>query len=69
MRIYSESGSPSFIIVSLLLLFAFLSRYVAELAPRARGVHLVAAASFWMVAALIWTAKVLPKVWLVEHEG
>lgn len=63
-----EKRLSFFIIVALLLLFALFSRYVAELAPRARGVHLVAAASFWIVAALIWTARVLPKVRLVERE-
>ncbi|HEV2097144.1 MAG TPA: NnrS family protein [Chthoniobacterales bacterium] len=59
---------PFFIGVLVLLMFAMLSRYVADLAPKARGVHLVAAASFWIVAALIWTGKVLPKVRFSEIE-
>ena len=53
---------PFFIIVAVLLFFAMLSRYVADLAPKARTVHLVAAAIAWLIAALIWMVRVIPKV-------
>ncbi|MBA3961586.1 MAG: NnrS family protein [Chthoniobacterales bacterium] len=53
---------PFFIVVAILLLLAMLSRYVADLAANARGIHLVAAASFWIAAAVVWATKVLPKV-------
>ena len=53
---------PFFTIVAILLFLAMLSRYVADLAANARGIHLVAAASFWIAAAIVWAAKVLPKV-------
>lgn len=53
---------PFFIIVAVLILLAMLSRYVADLAPKARTVHLVAAAFAWLIAALIWMVRVIPKV-------
>jgi hypothetical protein len=53
---------PFFIIVAVLIFFAMLSRYVADLAPKARTVHLVAAAIAWLIAALIWMVRVIPKV-------
>lgn len=57
---------PFFIIVAMLLFLAMLSRYVADLAASARGIHLVAAASFWIAAAVVWAAKVLPKVRIAD---
>ena len=53
---------PFFIVVGALIFFAMLSRYVADLAPKARTVHLIAAAIFWLAAGLIWMGKVIPKV-------
>jgi uncharacterized protein involved in response to NO len=59
---------PFFIISGTLLFFAMLSRYVADLAPRARVVHLLAAAIFWLIAVLIWMGRVIPKVGLHDLE-
>lgn len=57
---------PFFIVVAALLFVAMLSRYVADLAANARGIHLIAAAGFWVAAAIIWSVKVLPKVRLAD---
>ncbi len=59
---------PFFIFVAVLLFLAALSRYVADLAPNARSIHLVAAAAFWIVAASVWTGRVFPKIRFVEIE-
>jgi uncharacterized protein involved in response to NO len=59
---------PFFIIASTLIFLAVLSRYVADLAPMARTVHLVAAAVCWIIAALIWVVRVIPKVTIFEPE-
>jgi uncharacterized protein involved in response to NO len=59
---------PFFVIVAVLLFFATLSRYVAELAPKARTIHLVAAAICWLIAALLWMVKVIPKVVIPDPE-
>jgi uncharacterized protein involved in response to NO len=59
---------PFFIIVAVLIFFAMLSRYVADLAPKARTVHLVAAAIAWLIAALIWMVRVIPKVAIPDSE-
>jgi uncharacterized protein involved in response to NO len=53
---------PFFIIVAMLIFLAMLSRYVADLSPKARTGHLVAAAFAWLIAALIWMVRVIPKV-------
>jgi len=57
-----------FITMSALLFLAMASRVTADLAPRARIIHLLAAAICWLVAALIWIIKVIPKVTLTEEE-
>jgi uncharacterized protein involved in response to NO len=59
---------PFFIAVSTLIFLAMLSRYVADLAPKVRTMHLVAAAICWIIAALIWTVQVIPKMMVVEPE-
>lgn len=59
---------PFFIVVGALIFVAMLSRYVADLAPRARTVHLIAAAIFWLIAVLIWMGKVIPKVTIADLE-
>jgi uncharacterized protein involved in response to NO len=59
---------PFFVVVAVLIFFAMLSRYVADLAPKARTVHLVAAAIAWLIAALIWMGKVIPKVAISDPE-
>jgi len=59
---------PFFIIAAALIFLAMLSRYVADLAPKARIMHLVAAAICWLVAALIWVVRVIPKVTTAEPE-
>ena len=59
---------PFFIVVGVLIFLAMLSRYVADLAPGARTVHLVAAAIVWLIAVLIWMGKVIPKVVIADVE-
>ncbi|MGZ4983701.1 MAG: NnrS family protein [Chthoniobacterales bacterium] len=59
---------PFFIISAVLISLAMISRYVADIAPAARNVHLVAAAVVWIAAALIWWAKVIPKVRIPDPE-
>ncbi len=59
---------PFFIVVAVLIHLAMISRYVAEIAPAARGIHLVGAAVCWLVAAGLWAAKVLPKARHIERE-
>lgn len=57
-----------FILTSVLLFLAMISRFTADLAPRARVVHLLAAAICWLAAALIWIVRVIPKVTIVDFE-
>ena len=57
---------PFFVVVGALIFFAAISRYVADLAPKARIVHLVAAAVCWIIAVLIWIVRVIPKVTIVQ---
>lgn len=57
-----------FIWASALLFVAMASRVTADLLPRSRVMHLVAAAVCWLAAALIWVGWVIPKVRLVEAE-
>jgi uncharacterized protein involved in response to NO len=59
---------PFFIVVGALIFLAMLSRYVADLAPGTRTVHLIAAAISWLIAVLIWMGKVIPKVAIAEVE-
>lgn len=59
---------PFFISAGALIFLAAFSRYVADIAPGARTIHLVAAAICWLVAALIWAIKVLPKVAIADPE-
>jgi uncharacterized protein involved in response to NO len=60
---------PFLVINGLLLVITMLSRVTAEFSPRARIVHLVAAAVCWLLASLIWMAKVLPKVVVAEPDA
>jgi len=57
-----------FIAAGALLYLAMLSRFTADLAPAVRVLHLVAGAICWLVAALVWMMKVLPKVAISESE-
>ena len=57
-----------FINTSGLLFLAMISRVTADLAPRARVIHLLGAALCWLIAALIWIVRVIPKVTLAEEE-
>jgi hypothetical protein len=57
-----------FIATSALLFVAMLSRFTADLALHARLAHLVAGAICWLLAALIWIVKVVPKVAIVDPE-
>jgi uncharacterized protein involved in response to NO len=54
--------------MSALLFFAMVSRITADLAPRARVIHLLGAAICWLIASLIWMIKVIPKVTISEEE-
>jgi uncharacterized protein involved in response to NO len=51
-----------FIATSVLLFLAMISRFSADLAPQARVVHLLGAATCWLLAALVWIANVIPKI-------
>ena len=53
---------PFFIIASVLLFLAMISRFTADLAPRARAMHIGGAAVCWLLGTLVWSIKVLPKV-------
>jgi uncharacterized protein involved in response to NO len=64
----TQKPLPFFIVTGLLIFLATLSRYVADLAPKARTMHLVAAAICWLIATLIWMIKVVPKVTIAEPE-
>jgi uncharacterized protein involved in response to NO len=57
-----EKRLPFFIVAGVLIFLAMTSRYVADIAPAARSVHLIVAAFFWLGGMLIWMVKVLPKV-------
>jgi uncharacterized protein involved in response to NO len=59
---------PFFIIAAALIFLAMLSRYSADLAPKVRTMHLVAAAFCWLIAGIIWFVRVIPKVTIVEPE-
>ena len=59
---------PFFRVVALLVLLAAVSRYVAEIAPKVRTMHLVSAAIVWLIAAFIWTVVVVPKTGIIEEE-
>jgi hypothetical protein len=61
-----EKRLPFFIIAGVLIFLAMISRYVADIVPAARTVHLVTAALFWIGALLIWIVRVLPKVVVAE---
>lgn len=54
--------------MSALLFFAMASRVSADLAPRARIIHLLVAAICWLAASVIWMIKVVPKVAISEEE-
>lgn len=51
-----------FIAASALLFVAMASRVTADLSPRSRVLHLVAAAVCWVAASLTWMSRVIPKV-------
>lgn len=57
-----------FVITSALLFLAMVSRVTADLSPRARTIHLVAAAICWLAGALLWFVKVIPKIRIVEPD-
>ena len=63
-----EKRLPFFIVAGVLIFLAMISRYVADIAPAARTVHLVGAALFWIGGLLIWMIKVLPKVSVPDRE-
>jgi uncharacterized protein involved in response to NO len=63
-----EKRLTFFVTAGAFIFLAMISRYVAEIAPAARTIHLVAGALCWIVAMLIWMVKVLPKVTVAEPE-
>jgi uncharacterized protein involved in response to NO len=75
--IFGHSGNVAFfqkrliffVISALLLYIAMFSRLTAEFAPRARIIHLIAAAICWLLASLIWMVRVIPKVAVTEKEA
>jgi uncharacterized protein involved in response to NO len=63
-----EKRLKFFVTAGAFIFLAMISRYVAEIAPAARTIHLVAGAVGWMIGVLIWMVKVLPKVTETEPE-
>jgi uncharacterized protein involved in response to NO len=59
---------PFHIVAIILVTLAMFSRFTAELAPRARSIHLVAAAVLFLAAIFVWSIKLLPKITVVEGE-
>lgn len=59
---------PFFLVTAVLLFIAMLSRVTADFTLQARDIHLVVAAILWLVASLIWMAKVIPKVSATEMD-
>lgn len=59
---------PFFYIMSAFLVLAMLSRVAAEFSPHWRVAHLVSAAVCWLIGAIIWMVRVVPKVRLIELE-
>jgi hypothetical protein len=57
-----------FIAANVLLFLAMISRFTADLAPGTRILHLLSAATCWLVAAFIWMVKVIPNVAVAEPE-
>jgi uncharacterized protein involved in response to NO len=57
-----------FILTTALLFLAMISRFTADLAPKVRVMHLVGAAICWLVGTLIWLARVIPKITMIETE-
>ena len=57
-----------FIFMSAFLFLAMVSRVTADLSPRARIIHLLAATICWLASSLIWMIKTLPKVRISEKE-
>lgn len=57
-----------FLATSVLLFLAMVSRVSADLAPRVRIIHLLAAAICWLAASFVWAIKVVPKVTITEEE-
>jgi uncharacterized protein involved in response to NO len=57
---------PFHIVVATILALAMFSRFTADLAPRARAAHLVAAAILWLIAILIWSLELVPKLTIVD---
>jgi hypothetical protein len=57
-----------FIVMSALLFLAMVSRITADLAPRARVIHLLGTAICWLIASLILRIRVVPKVRISEEE-
>lgn len=59
---------PFHIVAAALMALAMFSRFTADFAPRARAIHLLAAAVLWLIATLIWAIKLFPKLTISEAE-
>ncbi len=59
---------PFHIVVATLMTLAMFSRFTADLAPRARAIHLVAASVLWLAAILVWAIPLVPKLTIFEAE-
>jgi uncharacterized protein involved in response to NO len=57
-----------FILTIAFLFLAMISRFTADLAPKVRVMHLIGATICWLVGTLIWLARVIPKIRMIEPE-
>jgi hypothetical protein len=57
-----------FILTTALLFLAMISRFTADVTPKVRVMHLIGAAICWLVGTLIWLARVIPKITMIEPE-
>lgn len=59
---------PFHLVVATFLALAMFSRVTADQAPRARAIHLVAAAILWLAAIIVWAVRLLPQLQSFEAE-
>ncbi len=57
-----------FMLTTAFLFLAMISRFTADLSSKVRVMHLVGAAICWAVGTLIWLARVIPKITMIEPE-
>lgn len=59
---------PFHIVVAALMALAIFSRVTADLAPRARAIHLVTAGILWLAALLVWAIRLVTKLTIVAED-